>query len=85
MKMQITSAMVSAAIESRAKDDEGEFQSLGDLIGFSGDNKTRCVVRRALEAALYAANVCKVCGHAKYMHPVSPELQCPKFVGVYWE
>lgn len=44
--------MIRAAIESRAKDDEGAFESLGDLIGFSGENKTRTVVRCALEAAL---------------------------------
>lgn len=83
--MKITEAMISAAIESRAKDDEGDFPALGELIDFSGENKTRCVVRRALEAALYAANVCKTCGQTKHTHPVSPELQCPKFEGAYWE
>jgi hypothetical protein len=49
--MPVTDAMIRAAVESRAKDAEGEFPSLGDLLGFSGENKTRTVVRRALEAA----------------------------------
>jgi AraC-like DNA-binding protein len=49
--MPVTDAMIRAAVESRAKGDEGEFPSLGDLLGFSAENKTRTVVRCALEAA----------------------------------
>lgn len=47
--------MVRAAIESKAADDEGTFLPLGDLIDFSGENKTRTVVRLAIRAALLAA------------------------------
>ena len=47
-------AMIRAASESVARDDEGEFPSLGDQIGFSGENKTRTVIRFALIAALAA-------------------------------
>lgn len=47
----VSEAEVSAAICSQARDDEVTFPSLGDLIEFSGDNKTRTVVRAALEAA----------------------------------
>lgn len=50
----ITDAMVRAATESRASDDEGRFEMLGDLLGFSGENKTRTVVDAALRAALAA-------------------------------
>lgn len=47
----ITPEMVTAACESRAKDDEGEFPALADLIDFSGENKTHTVVRTAIAAA----------------------------------
>jgi hypothetical protein len=47
--------MIRAASESRAVDDEGEFESLGDLLNFSGENKTHTVIRAALRAALAAA------------------------------
>ena len=50
--MKITHEMVRAASESRAKDEEGEFKSLGDLLNFSGENKTHAVIRAALAAAL---------------------------------
>lgn len=53
--MLVTDEMVRAAIGSRAKDDEGEFPPLFDLIDFSGANKTWTVVRAALTAALAAA------------------------------
>jgi hypothetical protein len=33
--------------ESRARDDEGEFEALMDLIDFSGENKTRAVLAQA--------------------------------------
>lgn len=49
--------------ESRAKDDEGEFDCLFDLINFSGENKTRTVIRSSLMVALnkiveYLENEC---------------------------
>lgn len=47
-------AMERAALESRAMDDEGPFESLSDLLGFSGQNKSYTVVRQALFAALRA-------------------------------
>ena len=47
-------AMEKAALESKAVDDEGEFQSLSDLLDFSGQNKSYTVVREALCAALRA-------------------------------
>jgi hypothetical protein len=48
---QMTShAAIRAASESQAKDDECHYDSLGDLIGFSGENKTRTVVLAALAA-----------------------------------
>lgn len=50
--LTVSEEMIRAASESRAKDDEGEFPPLCDLLGFSGENKTRTVVRAALEAAL---------------------------------
>lgn len=46
----VSDAAIRAASESVARDDEGEFQPLGDLIGFSGENKTRTVLRAALAA-----------------------------------
>lgn len=50
-----TEAMVRAAIENKAWDDEQKFQPLGDLIDFSGENKTRTVVKSALAAAIRRA------------------------------
>ena len=55
-------AMVRAAIESVATDDEGEFPSLGDQLGFSGENKARTVVRFAILAALRGLEDAD-CGH----------------------
>ncbi len=47
---------VATAIRaSRAKDDEGEFECLGDLLGFSGENKTLTVSRCAARSALAAS------------------------------
>lgn len=40
-------APTKAMAESRATDDEGQFEPLCDLIGFSGENKTRTVLRQA--------------------------------------
>ena len=51
-----TPEMVRAAIESQATDDEGTFPPLLDLIDFSGENKTRTVIRAALTAAILAAS-----------------------------
>ena len=53
---QPTDEMVRAAAESKASDDEGEFRPLCDLIDFSGENKTRTVIRAALTAAILAAS-----------------------------
>jgi hypothetical protein len=50
-----TPEMVSAMLGSKAVDDEGEFPALLDLLGFSGDNKSRTVARAAYAAALAAA------------------------------
>lgn len=51
----VTSEMISAAATSQATDDEGTWLPLMDLINFSGENKTRTVIRAALESALAAA------------------------------
>lgn len=48
-------AMIRAAGESKAKDDEGEFVSLNDHIDYSGENKTRTVIREALRRAIAAS------------------------------
>ena len=53
--IEVTHEMVRAAAESVAVDDEGAFLPLGDLLDFSGENKTRTVVRAALVAALEVA------------------------------
>lgn len=39
---------------SQARDDEGRFAPLGDLLGFSGENATRIVCREAARAAISA-------------------------------
>lgn len=48
-------AIIKAMAESRAWDDEGEFEMLGDLIGFSGENKNHTVLKAAYRAAIAAA------------------------------
>ena len=50
-----THAMISAMAESKAKDDEGEFLCLSELLDFSGENKTHTVLKAAYRAALPAA------------------------------
>lgn len=47
-------AMIRPMSESRAWDDEGFFDSLGDIIDCSGENKTRTILRFAGRAALDA-------------------------------
>lgn len=49
-----THEMISAALCSRAKDDEGEFPILLDLLDFSGENKSRAVATAAIKAAFDA-------------------------------
>lgn len=49
-----TPEIISAMASSHAYDDEGPFPSLLDLIGFSGENKTRTVLKAAYKAALSA-------------------------------
>jgi hypothetical protein len=44
--------MVRAMSESRAVDDEGEFPTLGDLLDFSGENKTHTVIKAAYRTAI---------------------------------
>ena len=51
----VSDEMVRSASEDRAKDDEGQFQPLADLIDFSGENKTRTVIKSAIAAAIRAA------------------------------
>ena len=50
-----TEGILRAMAESRASDDEGVFDPLLDLIGFSGDNKTCTVLREAYRKAIAAA------------------------------
>ncbi len=50
-----TDGMVRAASENCAWDDEGQLPPLCELIDYSGENKTRTVVRSALSAAILAA------------------------------
>jgi hypothetical protein len=50
-----THEMVSAMSCSKARDSEGEFPALLDLIDFSGENKTHTVLRAAYAAMIAAA------------------------------
>lgn len=50
-----TVEMISAMACSKARDDEGEFPLLLDLIDFSGENKTHTVLKAAYRAMLAAA------------------------------
>jgi hypothetical protein len=50
-----TEAMLQAAARSVAHDDEGSFPPVCDLIDYSGENKTRTVLRQLLIDALAAA------------------------------
>jgi hypothetical protein len=50
-----TPEMISAMSCSKARDDEGEFPALLDLIDYSGENKTHAVLRAAYAAMLNAA------------------------------
>lgn len=52
---ELIGLMASAMAASKAHDDEGEFDMLCDLIGFSGENKTRTVLKEAARAALAVA------------------------------
>jgi hypothetical protein len=47
-----TTAMISAMSCSKARDAEGEFPALMDLIDYSGENKTHAVLRAAYAAML---------------------------------
>jgi len=49
-----THAIIRAMAESRARDDEGEFEPLMDLIDFSGENKTYTVLAQAWRDAIDA-------------------------------
>ena len=50
-----TQAMISAMASSQARDDEGEFPMLMDLIDFSGENKLHTCLIAAYAAAVSAA------------------------------
>lgn len=47
-------APTRAMAESQASDDEGAFEPMCDLLGFSGENKTRTVLRQAWVDAIDA-------------------------------
>lgn len=49
-----TTAMISAMACSQARDDEGQFPSLLDLIDYSGENKTHTVLKAAYQSMLDA-------------------------------
>jgi len=49
-----TAEIISAMATSKARDDEGEFPLLMDLLDYSGENKTRTVLTEAYSAALNA-------------------------------
>lgn len=49
-------SVARAIADSRAGDDEGEFEALRDLVDFSGENKARSVFLEAARAALSALN-----------------------------
>lgn len=50
-----TGEMLRAMSSSKAVDNDGEFPSLSDLIGYSGDDKTLAVMKAAYAAMLAAA------------------------------
>lgn len=50
-----THEIISAMLASKAHDEEGSFDALLDLIGFSGENKTHTVLKAAYAAMLAAA------------------------------
>ena len=47
---EVSHSVIKAMPESKARDDEGLFVSLGDHIDCSGENKTRTVIREAAKA-----------------------------------
>jgi hypothetical protein len=51
---QLIERIVQALASSKARDDEGDFPRLFELIDFSGEDKTWTVLRAAAEAALSA-------------------------------
>jgi hypothetical protein len=50
-----TGEMIKAMAESKAVDDEGQFPALCELIDFSGENKTRTVLKAAYADMLAAS------------------------------
>lgn len=50
-----TSAVISAMMTSQARDDEGLFPMLMDILNYSGQNKAHTVLREAYRAAMLAA------------------------------
>lgn len=70
---QVTDAMVSAALCSQARDDEGEFPVMIDLLDFSGENKSRTAMRHALECALLYAPYVKEPHHSAVPEAVAKD------------
>lgn len=54
MLREPTHSITRAMAESRARDDEGQFEPLMDLIDFSGQNKTHTVLAQAWRDAIDA-------------------------------
>lgn len=52
MPLEPTHEILSAMACSIARDDEGEFPSMSDLLDYSGENKTHTVLRAAYKAAI---------------------------------
>ena len=50
-----TAQMISAMSCSKARDDEGEFPAMLDLLDFGGENKTHTVLKAAYRAMLEAS------------------------------
>lgn len=50
-----TFSILNAMASSTAKDDEGTFEPLMDLIGFSGENKTQAVLKQVWKDSVKAA------------------------------
>lgn len=69
-----TQAILKAMAESRARDDEGEFPAMLDLLDFSGENKMRTVLSAAYKAAIAAIPACSAPAKA-YPERVAEQLR----------
>lgn len=52
MNDELMERLARALANSQARDDEGEYERLADMIGFSGENKLWTVLRAAVQAIL---------------------------------